>query len=153
MLHCFLSMITYGIRTGAGFGFSVKSFNSPLYWSEFLFEWVFYFTIMLVMLNIINGIIVDTFQGQREESNELKRLKENSCLICSIQRGRFEAKGIDYSYHIETEHNIHNYFDYFLKIQNVKTLQEMSFIDHYVLGKLNQKLTDFFPSHSLSLKK
>lgn len=116
--QCFLSIVTDGIRGGGGMGFPMKRITDAHYYSEFIFEWVFYFVIVLVFLNAINGIIVDTFQSLREEVNELYEIKMNICFICSLNRTIFERIGLDFEQHKEREHNILNYFHYVMKILN-----------------------------------
>ncbi len=61
----------------------MKSITEPGYFTEFGIEWMFYFSIILIMLNIVNGIIVDTFQEQREKTNNRNDSKKNICYICS----------------------------------------------------------------------
>ncbi len=109
---------------------------------------------MLVMINIINGIIVDTFQSERQKNNQLKEVKDNSCYICSIKKSKFEAQGIDFNYHINKEHNIMNYFQYILKIENTVDQADLTFIESYVLDKVSNGITDFLPEKaSYSLNK
>ena len=96
------------------------------------------------MLNIINGIIVDTFQALREQNNEKENVLNNVCYICSIERGDFEIKGVDYENHILKEHNVLNYFHYILKVQT-SDQQNLNSMDYEVLNAMNDNRTDFFP--------
>ena len=96
------------------------------------------------MLNIINGIIVDTFQALREQNNEKEHVKNNVCYICSIDRSKFEMKGVDYDYHLQKEHNILNYFHYIIKV--LRTFeQDLNSMDFEVLKAIKASSTDFFP--------
>lgn len=97
------------------------------------------------MINIINGIIVEDFQSQRQENNKIKDLKENSCFVCSIERAKFEARGIDFHTHIYSEHNVIDYYQLFLKIQSLP-VEDLTYIEYYVLKNKLQNLTDFLPS-------
>ena len=142
--QCFLSIVTDGIRGGGGMGFPTKKITEEQYYSEFIFEWCFYFSIILILLNVINSIIVDTFQALREEANAQYETKMNICFICSLNRNVFDRKGIDFDYHKEQEHNILNYFHYLYKI--IKTdEQELNSLDYQVLLSYRQTRTDFFP--------
>ena len=142
--QCFLSIVTDGIRGGGGMGFPTKKITDEQYYSEFIFEWFFYFSIILILLNVINSIIVDTFQALREEANAQYETKMNICFICSLNRNVFDRKGIDFDYHKEHEHNILNYFLYLYKI--IKTdEQELNSLDYQVLLSYRQTRTDFFP--------
>jgi hypothetical protein len=143
-LHCFLTLINNGIRAGQGFGFPIKSINDKLYYPAFIAEWLFYFSIILIMLNIINGIIVDTFQALREQNNLKSDIQENVCYICSLNRSKFEIKGINFNYHKYTEHNILNYFFYIFKLQ-LTDEQDLNSLDYQVLNSIKDLRTDFFP--------
>jgi len=105
------------------------------------------------MLNIINGIIVDTFQALREQNNEKEDVRENVCYICSIKRAKFEVKGFNFSEHQELDHNILNYFHYIIKIQKTDE-HDLNSMDYQVLMFIKEMRTDFFPvKKSISLLK
>ncbi len=142
--QCFLSIVTDGIRGGGCMGFPTKKITDEQYFSEFIFEWFFYFSIILILLNVINSIIVDTFQALREEANAQYETKMNICFICSLNRNVFDRKGIDFDYHKEHEHNILNYFHYLYKIIKSDE-QELNSLDYQVLLSYRQTRTDFFP--------
>jgi hypothetical protein len=142
-LECFLYLFNYGIRAG-GVPFNIKINRQDGFWSEFLFSWVFYFIIILIVLNIINGIIVDTFQALREQNNQIDEEKTNVCFICSLHRSNFEIKGIDFDYHQQHEHNIDNYFKYILKIRKTDE-HDLNSIDFQVFNSIKQHKIEFFP--------
>jgi hypothetical protein len=137
-------LIGNGIRSGAGLGFPIQPYNNENYWTQFIFEWVFYFTIILVMLNIINGIIVDTFQAMRQENIEKVKQRDDLCYICSKQKGKFEASGVSFKRHTKEEHNILSYLQYILMIKN-KNRYDMKSIEYYVYDKVQKNIIDFFP--------
>ena len=143
-LYCYLTMITGGIRAGAGLNLSMKSIRDKGYFSEFTIEWIFYFTIILVMLNIINGIIVDTFQEQREEQNERNDAQLNKCYICNVERQVVEKEGDNFKYHNEVKHSYINYFQYLLSIRK-NNAQDLNSLDFSISDKIEKERTDFFP--------
>src|SRR5437870_5562232 len=108
--HCFMTMLNYGIRSGGigDFG-SVKSLDDAFYWSHFILSWIFYFIVILIMLNIINGIIIDTFQDLREKNERQDDCRYNMCYVCSNERSRFEMCGLDFEEHRKKEHSIKEY--------------------------------------------
>lgn len=144
MFSCFLYFIHNGIRGGLGFGFNHKTKSDEGYWLEFILEWVFYFTILLVMLNIINGIIVDTFEEMRETEAKKYEFKKNSCFICSVNRSKFELKSLNFRRHLDEEHNIANYYHYFIYLQSIPE-EELNNKEVFVKKCLNNNLLDFFP--------
>ena len=143
-LQCFMYMLNNGIRAGDGVSFGVKTIYTPGYWSEFIYSWFFYFMIMLIMVNIINGIIVDTFQALREQNNEKDDAMVNVCFICSLNRQKFEIKGLSFEEHVQREHWVLNYFEYFAKIKMTDE-HDLNSLDFQVLNSINAGRTDFFP--------
>ena len=137
-------MITGGIRAGSGLNLSMKSINEKGYFNEFTIEWIFYFTIILVMLNIINGIIVDTFQEQREQQNERNDAQLNKCYICNVERQTVEKEGDNFTYHNEVKHSYINYFQYLLSIRKTNA-QDLNSLDFSISDKIEKERTDFFP--------
>lgn len=96
------------------------------------------------MLNIINGIIVDTFQELREKNNERDDKLNNECFICSLNRSNFEIKGISYDSHVENTHNIVNYYVYLSKVL-LTNEHDLNSLDYQVLAAYNETKIDFFP--------
>ncbi len=143
-LQCFLYLVNYGIRNGEGVHFKLKSMNEDGYWAEFIYAWVFYFIVILIVLNIINGIIVDTFQALREQNNQRENVRENVCYICSINRARFEIKGINFDHHRDKEHNLLHYFEFLLKV-NFTDEHDLNSLETDVLNSIRTQRTDFFP--------
>lgn len=144
-LHCFLALLTNGIRAGNGLGFTMKTISEPNYFTDFLIEWLFNFSVILILLNVINGIIVDTFQEQREMANEKSDARENLCYICNTNRSYFERNGQDYEYHINEEHSLINYFEYFLTLLK-RDEQSLNSIDSSIRKQLLDLQTHYFPS-------
>lgn len=144
-LTCFVALLTNGIRAGNGVGFAMKVISEPGYFTDFFIEWLFYFSVILILLNVINGIIVDTFQEQREKANEKSDAKANLCYICNTNRSYFERNGQDYDYHIKEEHSIKNYFEYLLTLLKSEE-QDLNSIDSSILKQLLDSQTHYFPS-------
>ena len=96
------------------------------------------------MLNVINGIIVDTFQALREKNNNRADIIENVCYICSIKKSKFEIRGINYNHHLNNEHLIMNYFYYIIKVKYTDE-QDLNSLDYQVLDSIRNLRSDFFP--------
>jgi len=143
--QCFLFLLNYGIRSGSGIEFGIKQINEVGFYKEFIFGWIFYFIIMLIIVNIINGIIVDTFQALREQNNKKDDILQNFCYICSLDRAQFEIKGVNFEKHVSIDHKIQNYFDYLIKIQGTDE-QDLNSLDSQVLHAIREFKTDFFPN-------
>lgn len=153
-VYCFFSIFSYGMRLGGGIGdlIGLVKYDDPLFWGLFIFQWVFYFTIVLIMLNVINGIIVDTFQDLREKNNKRKDIKENQCYICAIDRINFQINSLDFVAHQEFEHNLYNYILYLINIHKIDE-HDLNSVDYQSKLCCDNQQTSFFPiKKSIALK-
>lgn len=77
-LHCFLTILNFGMRAGGGIGETLlyPDFESEtfLYMFRFVVDLIFFLMISTIYLDILFGIIVDTFKQLREEK-EIKGKK------------------------------------------------------------------------------
>ena len=121
-----------------------KTILQPGFWSEFVYNWVFYFIVILIILNIINGIIVDKFQDLREHNNQINEEKTSVCFICSLHESTFVKKAIDFANHVKSEHCIRNYYCYFLKILRTNE-HDLNSIDFQVYNSIKDNRLEFFP--------
>jgi hypothetical protein len=75
-----------------------------------------YFLIMIVMLlNIIFGIIIDTFSSLRANKNERLEDTEQVCFICGIGKQVFDRASDEpdgFKNHVKIDHNMWNYLYY-----------------------------------------
>lgn len=71
MMHCFLSTINYGLRGGGGIGeflptqTAVKENEQGFYFRS-IYDLTFFLLVITILLNIIFGIIIDTFAQLRD---------------------------------------------------------------------------------------
>ena len=142
--ECFFDMLNSGIRGGSGMGFGIKKIGQKGFYIEFILEMLIFILVMLVLMNMITGIIVDSFQKLREKKNEESELKENTCYICSLHREKFEKRGIKFENHTEVEHNVINYFNYIFKVKTTDE-SDLNSLDYQVMQSVKNRRTDFFP--------
>ena len=142
--HCFLTIFNVGFIAGAVDFSNIISINDPRYWSHFIYSWSYYFFISIIMVNIINAIIVDTFQDIREKNNEKFETINNVCYICSLDRSKFELIGHNFTTHTLKEHNIRQYFRYLMKLKLMKK-NDLNQVESYVLDCIENNMTTFFP--------
>jgi len=69
MTQCFLSVLNLGLRNGGGIGDS----TTPIHYSEtekyfvkFLYDSSFHMFVIIMLLNILFGIIIDTFACKKD---------------------------------------------------------------------------------------
>lgn len=65
LLHCFLSTLNYGLRFGGGIGeigtTTTADWNRQNYYIRFFFDISFFLLITTIILNVVFGIIIDSF--------------------------------------------------------------------------------------------
>lgn len=127
---CFIFIMDYGIRNGGGIGdvLNKKSFNedSSLFWGRFTYDILFWLIVILIMLNIVMGIVIDTFGELREKLSREDEDKKNTCMICGNKKDSFDKFNKDFDVHLKSEHNPWNYFFYIVYIKNKDTSKRNS---------------------------
>jgi hypothetical protein len=148
--QCFLISLSFGLRTGTigapnGFGFLYFSLRA-------LFDVSFFIIVNIIGLNVVFGIIVDTFQELHDEKTAIKENMETECFICSRMAYDFEQAGVGFNFHVKKEHNMWNYLFYFVYL-SLKDPNEMTSHESFVFEMLKANDNSFFPvGHALSLE-
>jgi len=114
-----------------------------------------YIAVIVMLLNIIFGIVIDTFAQQRDLQKQISDNMENVCFVCGIDRNTFDRKHPHgYVYHIEHEHNIWHYLSFIIHIHS-KRPTEQTGPESYVAEMLAHGDLSFFPilkASSISLE-
>lgn len=88
MLSCLLTHINDGLR-GGGIGDVLPKpsiYDPAKFYGSFIFELAFFFVVIILILNMIFGIILDTFAALRDTNAEKEEDINNFCFICSLHR-------------------------------------------------------------------
>lgn len=144
-LRCFITYFNYGMRTMGPFDMpNHLLFTNKNFYGTFVFDWFLFFFVVLILLNMVNAVIVDSFQNFREENS--KKLDElaNVCYVCDLHRSDFEIRGINYYIHTEKEHNAINYVYYMISLL-LKDEYDLSSTQTYIYQKMSQNQTEFIP--------
>ena len=118
---CLVYTVNWGTRSGGGIG---ETMPDPDLWSvvktpgtddwvinfEWLtratFDFLFFLIIIIIIMNIVFGIIIDTFSDLRSQRDEKTKNMTSMCFICGIGRDKFDQEGqTDFKRHCEYEHN------------------------------------------------
>lgn len=70
---------------------------------------------MIIMINIVAGIIIDTFGTLREELNKYTFDLGNFCFICGFDKEKIEKSSRrlrGFEFHISDDHYMWNYLFY-----------------------------------------
>lgn len=110
LFSCFLTGLYY-IQSGGGQGDFI---TYDVGYREIMDIFYFLF-IMVIMLNVIFGIVIDTFSDLRAKRDQRIEKTENFCFICGIEKQEFDraADGADgFKTHIKFDHNMWNYMKF-----------------------------------------
>ena len=154
LLSCYMTFFNYGVSSGGGIGdiLTKRSLNDGgVYWIRYFLDLIFYISVILIILNMINGIVICAFSAIRDE-NEIKYEDiHGKCFICSISKFEFEKRKVDFNYHVKYEHNYIRYINYLLGL-TLKEKENICSDDNYIMDCLKTKDIKFFPiGRSVSL--
>ena len=123
------------------------------YLSRFFFDNMYNILVMIIMLNLVQGIIIDTFAILRQQHDDNTYDRENKCFICGMKKEKIErGTSRPFSYHTKHEHNEWNYI-YFIAYLKNKTSTEYSGIESCIKDQIDNHDIDWFPlNKALSLK-
>ena len=89
---CFLTTMDVSFKYDSGLGGfltpsnEVKPNDVTYFMVRFAFDNIYFILLMIIMINIVSGIIIDTFGTLREELNEYNFDLENYCFICGFDK-------------------------------------------------------------------
>ena len=66
--------------------------HADRYWGYYFLTFTFYIIFNILFINIIFGIILDTFGQLRDERQELIKEIEEKCFVCSLERNQIDSK-------------------------------------------------------------
>lgn len=110
-----------------------------------VYDLLFFFIVIIIVLNLIFGVIIDTFADLRSEKQQKELILKNTCFICGLNRSAFDNKTVSFEEHIKHEHNMWHYL-YFIVLVRVKDPTEFTGPESYVymmvkVGRLGGRLT------------
>ncbi|CAG7731913.1 unnamed protein product [Allacma fusca] len=146
LLMCIITTLNQGLRNGGGIGDVLRSPSKTefSYAGRVLYDMLFYFVIIIIILNLIFGVIIDTFADLREEKQTQEETLKNTCFICGLNRSAFDNKSVTFEHHIKKEHNMWNYL-YFMVHLKQKEPTEFTGSECYVSKQLKERDLDWFP--------
>lgn len=111
---------------------------------RFVFDVSFWILVNIVCLNIIFGIIIDTFTELRVNHLERAYDQFNKCFICGLDRKTFDKKGVNFNIHIFQQHYMWNYVYLLIGILAIDK-HELTGYEYYVRSRFSKKATYWIP--------
>ncbi len=148
MIFCLLTSLDYGLRTRGGIGEIIRriSFerNKVHYILRFIYD-ILYFALMIVLLlELVFGIIIETFRDLRIKETHNDHDKSYICYICGVKKDYLEKNRLNFKEHCEKVHNIWNYVNYMLRLKFLDP-QELNAINSFALENLENKKIGWVP--------
>ncbi|KAL1529829.1 hypothetical protein AB1Y20_000761 [Prymnesium parvum] len=145
LLVCFLNTFNEGLRAGdVGAIIDPASPGDSSYAVKLIFELSYYVFVITIILNLVFGIIIDTFAQLRESNAFIKDQTENLCFICGIDRFTFDNKGEGFEHHVKKDHNMWAYMFLMIYLRD-KDPTEYNGWEQYLAKKIADDETSFFP--------
>ena len=120
LYHCFFSVLNNGLRAGGGLGEAIgqPTIEDTRYVMRYWVDLTFMIIILIILLNIVFGIIIDTFGDMRNERDEWHNYITNTCILCDLTKGEIDSKGEGYYKHINLSHSVEDYVHFLVYIKN-----------------------------------
>ena len=146
LTSCFISTVYNGIRAGGGIGEALGhlTIDNKNYWFRLIFDLTFFIFVIICLLNIIFGIIIDTFADLRDKRNEFKDLIASKCFICEQKKFKIESMGEGWKLHTEKNHSILSYLHFFVFLDK-KNVNDCSGVEKYVKEQIGESDFKFVP--------
>uniref|UniRef100_A0A8W7PY51 Inositol 1,4,5-trisphosphate receptor n=1 Tax=Anopheles coluzzii TaxID=1518534 RepID=A0A8W7PY51_ANOCL len=141
-----LRLNDHGLRNGGGIGDILRapSRKETLFVPRVVYDLLFFFIVIIIVLNLIFGVIIDTFADLRSEKQQKELILKNTCFICGLNRSAFDNKTVSFEEHIKNEHNMWHYL-YFIVLVKVKDPTEFTGPESYVHAMVKANIQDWFP--------
>lgn len=153
LLTCLASSLNFGIRSGGGVGDVLTTYHpSEGDWitRNFLFDLFYWIWINIVLMNVIFGIIIDTFGELRDLKNDRYEDQCNVCFICNIHRNIFEQEGHNFTRHIKDQHYMWNYLKYMVLVRE-KDKGDLNGVETFVWANMQNDDISWFPNNKSHL--
>lgn len=146
LIMCIVTTLNQGLRNGGGIGDILRAPASfePLFVARVVYDLLFFFVVIIIVLNLIFGVIIDTFADLRSEKQQKEHILKNTCFICGLNRSAFDNKTVSFEEHIKSEHNMWHYL-YFMVLVRVKDPTEFTGPESYVHSMIKSNNLDWFP--------
>ncbi|XP_043943593.1 inositol 1,4,5-trisphosphate receptor type 2 isoform X2 [Protopterus annectens] len=146
LLMCIVTVLNHGLRNGGGVGDVLRplSKHEQLFPARVVYDLLFFFVVIIIVLNLIFGVIIDTFADLRSEKQKKEEILKTTCFICGLERDKFDNKTVSFEEHIKSEHSMWHYL-YFIVLVRVKDPTEYTGPESYVAQMINERNLDWFP--------
>jgi len=150
LAFAFLTALDGGLRARGGMGDLAKrisySKNKKHYLFRVILDDLFFLSIVIIMIDMIFGIIIKSFDVLRHRNQKYRIDKKNYCYICHSNRDSLEKSRLNFKEHINITHNLWNYVEYMISLK-LKDIKDLNNINKYVREKIDKKDITWLPTY------
>ena len=154
--ECFINVVNFGLRNGGGIGDNINKYydiTKKYYYKRWVFDLFFFFLINVILLNLVFGILINTFSSIRDKLFEDKKDQESKCFVCNLEKVTIDKKGSGFQFHILKEHNLWSYIFYFINLVE-RGIEDLDYEQNYFWKNFKNKNYPFLPfENALCIKK
>lgn len=153
LLMCFRTTFDQGFKNSGGIGmwldympwYSGEVTPKELIIPRFFYDDLFMIIIVIIMLNIVLGLIIDTFAVLRENDEVSIKDREKKCFICGKEKEEIERLTRQpFRVHTLTEHNEWTYL-FFIAYLEFKEKTEHNGTDSYIKQLVDARDVEWIP--------
>jgi hypothetical protein len=143
LFGCFKYTLSSGFLNGGGVGDTfIHSVGQRL-----ILDLAFFCVVIVILLNVIFGIIIDTFSSMRVDKLERVRDTLELCFICGIHKQTFDRASDEpegFKTHVKVDHNMWNYL-YFIFMLWEQDKDDDDGLEQYVRRAIDAHEITWFP--------
>ena len=141
--QCVITSFDYGIRLSGGIG-DIMSVDIENRW---VMDVLYFILVLVILLNVVFGIIIDTFSELRSEKIERLRKTTQFCFICGIEKLRFDRNSdgaTGFQDHIKDDHHMWDYLAFIVFIWE-QDKDDDDGLEYYVRDLIEKEDIKWFP--------
>ena len=155
LIFSFLNAIDSGLRARGGIGDTANriSFlkNKKHYIIRLILDDIFFLLIVIIMIDMVFGIIIKSFDELRHRSQKYQKDRKNYCYICHSNRDSLEKIRINFKEHIKESHYLWNYVEYMISLK-MKDIHDLNDVNQYIREKIDKKDITWLPTYKDIIK-
>eukprot|EP00117_Sycon_ciliatum_P048000 scpid3078/ scgid34229/ Inositol 1,4,5-trisphosphate receptor type 1; IP3 receptor isoform 1; Type 1 inositol 1,4,5-trisphosphate receptor len=144
--ECYATSIRFGLLATLGDVIPGHNYTFQAVGIRVLFDLTFFIVITTIGLNIVFGLIVDSFSSLRDEKNDALEDMSSVCFMCSLSSHEFDKYAQGFEHHVKHDHNMWSYLFYFIFLHKLEA-NDMTATEDFVFRKLKAQDIDFFPTN------
>lgn len=84
---------------------------------RYVFDTTFFLIIVAFILNMIYGILIDSFGELQDKIKQHRLFVTGRCFICGLTKFELDTRGEGWHQHIYRSHNVYNYLYFFIMME------------------------------------